>query len=262
MLSTNWVLIIKTKKILNFDFRAKPQLLMLIPPLFSGAIIQDNNLSLVILSCEVYSRSNNVDIHSEPTEYSIPAEGEITCSVHTKSDGRKEIQKLVIGGSFLNLLIVSSVEISNNPKVHVGPGVDFGHCRISKTCNIFVRSICQEQLINQFDSNETIPLTINNLRQLTTHFGKKSTYNPWRSSLSEFNTTLIMPATATTLCSLPSSGYGFGPDSLSFISSQLLQLFSIAVIYDKYVIKNNELESFFMDHSLVLKKIAQGLESQ
>ncbi|KAI9271128.1 hypothetical protein EDC94DRAFT_512276, partial [Helicostylum pulchrum] len=120
-------------------------------------------------------------------------------------------------------------------------------------CNIFVRSICQEQLINQFDSNETIPLTINNLRQSTTYFGKKSTYNPWRSSLSEFNTTLTMPATATTLCSLPSSGYGFGPDSLSFISSQLLQLFSIAVIYKKFVIKNNELESFFMVHSLVLK---------
>lgn len=95
------------KEILNFDYRSKPQLLMLIPPLFNGAILQDSTVSLAVLPCEVYSRSSNIDIHSESTEYSTTSdENDITSSIHLKSDGGREVRKLIIGASFL---IVSSI---------------------------------------------------------------------------------------------------------------------------------------------------------
>ncbi|KAI7900788.1 uncharacterized protein BX663DRAFT_516533 [Cokeromyces recurvatus] len=246
----------EVKKILNFDYRLKPQLLELIPALFHGAIIQDSSIALVVLTSEVYSRSNNIDIHSESTEYSMPDDNNnINCSVHIKSDGGKEVQKLIIGSTSLNILIVSSVEISKDPKVHVGPGVDFGQSRISpETCSIFVRTACEEQLLKRFGNSQSIPTSLNNMRQLLTHFSKVSTYKPWRSSLHNFDTTLTMPATTVTLCSMPSCGYGFGPNSLASISSQLLQIIAIAVVYNKCILKINQLEDFFLEYDPIIDK--------
>ncbi len=120
------------KRILNYDYRLNPQLLELIPPLFNGAIIQDDGIALIILAAEIYSRSNNIAFHSESTECSMPdGNNYISCSVYAKSDGGPEVQKLIIGSTSVNLLVVSSIVISNDSKVHVGPGVKFNQSRIS-----------------------------------------------------------------------------------------------------------------------------------
>ncbi|EIE89658.1 hypothetical protein RO3G_14369 [Rhizopus delemar RA 99-880] len=88
------------KRILDYNYCLNPQLLKLIPPLFNGTIIQDDGIALIILAAEIYSRSNNIYFHSESTECSMPdGNNHTSCSVYAKSDGRPEVQKLIIGST-------------------------------------------------------------------------------------------------------------------------------------------------------------------
>ncbi|KAG1150034.1 hypothetical protein G6F37_011077 [Rhizopus arrhizus] len=248
-------------QILNFDYRLKPHLLDLIPDFFRGAIISDNNMNLIILTTEVYSRSASVDSHCEATEFSVPPSNlDISCGIYNKSDGGVEKAKLIIGTKTINLLVTVSVEISKDPVVHVGPGVEFSSDRISlDSFKIFVRTKEQDRLIKDFSSDDFLSnpmmLNLSHLRQLTTGFNKLSTYKPWRRSLNEFDTPLYIPATVFTLCSLPNDkGFGFGSSSLAAISSQVLQVFAVAVIINEGVLKKEELRRLLKEFSPVIAK--------
>ncbi|GAA5817053.1 hypothetical protein MFLAVUS_010589 [Mucor flavus] len=111
----------------------------------------------------------------------------------TNDNNDDSILQMAVRASITPNIINRLGPYTKRSRVHVGPGVDFSHSRISSnTCNIFIRSASQEQL----------------MRQLTSQFGKISTYKLWRSSLNNFNTALTMPATTVTLCRLPSVRYG------------------------------------------------------
>ncbi|KAI9345079.1 hypothetical protein BD770DRAFT_328750, partial [Pilaira anomala] len=92
----------ETKRILNYYYRLNSKLLKLISVIFNGAIIQDNGIALLILAAKVYSRSNNIDIQAESTEYSMPVESDcISCSVPAKSDRSPVVKKLIIRSTSL-----------------------------------------------------------------------------------------------------------------------------------------------------------------
>ena len=131
-------------------------LLDLISDFFRGAIISDNNMNLIILTTEVYSRSASVDSHCEATEFSVPSSNlDISCGIYNKSDGSVEKTKLIIGTKTINLSVTVSVEISKDPVVHVGPGVEFSSNRISlDSFKIFVRTKEQDRLIKDFSGDD------------------------------------------------------------------------------------------------------------
>ncbi|KAG2192223.1 hypothetical protein INT47_012459 [Mucor saturninus] len=201
--------------VLNFDYRQNPRLLSLVPSVFYGAIIQDSYFTLLILTSEVYSHSNNVDSHSELSEFSLPNEPEE----------------------------ISCVEVGKVVEANVGPGVKFSRNKLnSSTCRILIRTDCEEMALKQFKNGTQDKASLDNLRQMTSHFTKISTYKTWRSSLDKFNSPLTMPAISFTLCSLPSNGYGFGPDSLALVTSHLLQLFALAVMNHKSKLQEADME--------------------
>jgi hypothetical protein len=73
--------------------------------------------------------------------------------------------------------------------------------------------------------------------------------------LNEFDTPLYIPATVFTLCSLPNDkGFGFGSSSLAAISSQVLQVFAVAVIINEGVLKKEELRRLLKEFSPVIAK--------
>lgn len=140
-------------------------MLDLILDFFRGAIISDNNMNLIILTTEVYSRSASVDSHCEATEFSVPPSNlDISCGIYNKSDGDVEKTKLIIGTKTINLLVTVSVEISKDPVVHVGPGVEFSsNCIPLDSFKIFVRTKEQDRLIKDFSSDDFLsnPMMLN-----------------------------------------------------------------------------------------------------
>ncbi|KAL0076278.1 hypothetical protein J3Q64DRAFT_1606017, partial [Phycomyces blakesleeanus] len=94
--------------LLNYDFRLRSELIELIPPLFCSALLHDS-ITLLIITCEVYSHHSSVDIHSESTESSVPSESSryknhMSCTTYEKSDGGAMKLKLIIGTKTVNLL--------------------------------------------------------------------------------------------------------------------------------------------------------------
>jgi hypothetical protein len=113
-------------ELLNYDFRFRSELIGLVPPLFCGALLHDT-ITLLIITCEVYSRHSSVDMHSESTEFSVPGEysgyKNRICTTYEKSDGGATKLKFIIGTKATRLLITCSAEISTEPKINIGPGV-------------------------------------------------------------------------------------------------------------------------------------------
>lgn len=92
---------------------------------------QNISITLLIITCEVYSRHSSVDIHSESTEFSVLGESSgyknyMSCTTYEKPDGGATKLKLIIGTKTISLLITCSAELSIEPKINIGPDVEFG----------------------------------------------------------------------------------------------------------------------------------------
>ncbi|RCH88256.1 hypothetical protein CU097_010389 [Rhizopus azygosporus] len=197
-------------ELLNYDFRLRSKLIGLIPPLFCGALLHDSITSLVIM-CEVYSRHSSVDIHSESTEFSVPNEfsgykNRMSCTTYEKSDGGATKLKLIIGTKTTNLLVTCSAEISNEPKINIGPGVELDHGSITNSsCKIYLMKSKVEEFLKKFETFKLNPLhiSISSLRRVISNFNKCSPNLLWRSTLQKFDSSIYSPATVFTLCDLP-----------------------------------------------------------
>ncbi|KAI7892475.1 uncharacterized protein EV154DRAFT_562238 [Mucor mucedo] len=143
--------------IINYDFRLRSELIGLIPSLFCGALLHDC-ITLLIITCEVYSRHSSVDIHSESAEFSVPGESSryknrMSCTTYERSDGGAIKLKLIIGTKTINLLITCSAEISTEPKINIGPGVEFGHGSITDSnCKIYLMNLKVEEFLKMFET--------------------------------------------------------------------------------------------------------------
>lgn len=83
---------------LNKYFRLTPMLLHSIAQLHAGALITDDDQLLILLTCEVYSRSKSVDCHSETSLKSLPPSYEpLFIGICQESDGKGIKNKLKIG---------------------------------------------------------------------------------------------------------------------------------------------------------------------
>lgn len=170
-------------ELLSYDFRLRSELIGLVPSLFCGALLHDN-ITLLIITCEVYSRHSSVDMHSESAEFSVLDESsryqnQKSCTTYEKSDGGVMKLKLIIGTKTINLLITCSVEIFNDPKINIGPSVDFSHGAITNSnCKIYLVKSKVEEFMKKFETYKPNPLHINisNLRQVTSSFSKCSSY--------------------------------------------------------------------------------------
>lgn len=69
---------------------------------------------------------NLVPVNKIGDVYPLPPLLDFSCGVYGKSDGGVEKAKLIVGTRTINLLVTASVEIAQDPTVHVGPGVEFG----------------------------------------------------------------------------------------------------------------------------------------
>lgn len=107
--------------VLAQDFRLNQDLLLAVAELFAGAIIHDGS-TILVLTCEVYSRSLQLDRHAESSWRSLPAPGQLLfCEVIADADGHG-LKKLVIGTNTINILCTSTVVLGDQLKVFVGPG--------------------------------------------------------------------------------------------------------------------------------------------
>lgn len=184
-------------ELLNYDFLLRSELIGLIPPLFCGALLHDS-ITLLVITCEVYSRHSSVDIYSESTEFSVPGESSkyknyMSCTTYGKSDRGATKLKLIIGTKTINLLITCSAEISTEAKINIGPGVEFGHGSIKdSTCKIYLMKSKVEDFLKRFEAFKSNPLHINtsSLRQVTSSFSKCSSYLLWRFTLQEFDSNI------------------------------------------------------------------------
>lgn len=248
--------------LLNYDFQLRSELIELIPPLFCGALLHDS-ITLLIITCEVYSRHSSVDIHSESTEFSVPGESSryknrLSCTTYEKSDGGATKLKLIIGTKTVNLLITCSAEISTEPKINIGPGVEFGHGSITDSnCKIYLMKSKVEEFLKMFETFKLNPLHVNisNLRQITSSFSKCSSYLLWRSTLQEFDSSIYSPATVFTLCDLPNKdGYGVGATSGAKLGSQILQILAKAILVNKGVIQPSDFYNVLLEYESIMKQ--------
>ncbi|KAI7892469.1 uncharacterized protein EV154DRAFT_504536 [Mucor mucedo] len=247
---------------LNYDFRLRSELIGLIPSLFCGALLH-NCITLLIITCEVYSRHSSVDIHSESAEFSVPGEfsrykNRMSCTTYERSDGGAMKLKLIIGTKTINLLITCSAEISTEPKINIGPGVEFGHGSITDSnCKIYLMKSKVEEFFKMFKTFKLNPLHMNisSLRQVTSSFSKCSSYFLWRSTLQEFDSSTLSPATVFTLCDLPNKdGYGVGSTSNSKLSSHILQIFAKAVLVNQGIIQLSDFHNLLLEYENIMKQ--------
>jgi hypothetical protein len=118
-------------------------------------------------------------------------EKKISCSTYLSSDGGPLLLKLIIGTETLNVLVTSScTKVNQNLITHAGPGVDFSDQLVKEDISvIFIR----EKERENFDNNNEIIFTkkqnLSNLRQLTSGFHDLSTYESWKSTIPESETT-------------------------------------------------------------------------
>ncbi|KAG2207346.1 hypothetical protein INT47_006820, partial [Mucor saturninus] len=247
---------------LNYDFRLRSELIGLIPSLFCGALLHDC-ITLLIITCEVYSRHSSVDIHSESAKFSVPGESSgyknrMSCTAYERSDGGAMKLKLIIGTKTINLLITCSAEISTEPKINIGPGVEFDHGQNSKIYSkIYLMKSKVEEFLKMFKTFKSNPLHINisSLKQVTSSFSKCSSYLLWRSTLQEFDSSTFSPATVFTLYDLPNKdGYGVGSTSGSKLSSHILQIFAKAVLVNKGIIQLSDFQNVLLEYESIMKQ--------
>ncbi|EIE79546.1 hypothetical protein G6F46_011893 [Rhizopus delemar] len=97
-------------------------------------------------------------MHSESTEFSVPSESSgykncLSCTTYEKSDGGATKLKLIIGTKTINLLITCSATISAEPKINIGPGVEFGHGSITDSnCKIYLMKSKVEEFLKKFET--------------------------------------------------------------------------------------------------------------
>ncbi|KAG2189580.1 hypothetical protein INT46_001603, partial [Mucor plumbeus] len=225
--------------------------------------LKNCSIALLIITCEVHSRHSSVDMHSESTEFSVPGESSgyknrMSCTTYEKSDGGATKLKLIIGTKTVNLLITCSAEISTEPKINIGPGVEFGHGSITDSnCKIYLMKSKVEEFLKMFETFKLNPLHINisSLRQVTSSFSKCSSYLLWRSTLQEFDSSVYSPATVFTLCDLPNKdGYGVGSTSGAKLGSHILQIFAKAILVNKGIIQLSDFHNVLLEYENIIKQ--------
>ncbi|GAN01693.1 hypothetical protein MAM1_0010c01127 [Mucor ambiguus] len=215
---------------LNMDFRLDPDLLYAVAELHAGAIISDGFEALLLITAESYSRSRNIDIHSEKSMQSIPNGGSaISIGLCDEADSGPTRSKLKIGANSMNLLVTMSCAIAKC-EVSVGP-----ETRLSmdlKKATIFY----DEQKLDNFmgiledHMSYQAPMSISMLRQVTSGFNHVSTFHCWRSTLSGFDSDLLQPATVFTVVDTPSRNYDHSESSLTKQASAVLQQVALAIL--------------------------------
>lgn len=182
---------------LNVDFRLHPIVLQAIPELFTGAIVH-NQKTLLMLTCEVYSRNTQLDKHAESSGRSLPPPGtSVVCSILEDSDGHGLKRKLVIGTSTINVLCTSSAVLGNEFQISIGPETDLDPTIITTETS---RIYCRQSQIDIFlkavitDTCVCSP-NLSRLRQLTTAFDHGSMYAMLRATMTGFDNDLYFPPT-------------------------------------------------------------------
>ncbi|CAO3637167.1 unnamed protein product [Mucor hiemalis] len=191
--------------LLNMDFRLFPSKLEAIPCLFTGSIMQGNE-TVLVLTNEIYGRTFDIDVHAEKDNETRPygksKYRNITCGLYRKADSPRASTKLMIGSKSSSTLITASTTISTLPIQSVGPSKNITMSAISSgSTKIYLRSVNIKKFkktFNQPISTATFTNSISKLRQLTSSFHDKSTYNMYRATLKPFDDNLYQPTTVFT----------------------------------------------------------------
>ncbi|KAG0169491.1 hypothetical protein DFQ28_010124 [Apophysomyces sp. BC1034] len=258
-------------EMLNVDFRLRPELLPKVASLITSAVLVNNNDVLMILTAEVYSRHESLDIHSESDYLSstLPEKGrtkyaDIFVGTVISADGKRLKSKLIVASKTMNILSTCSCSLSKDPQVFVGPetGVSFS----SAETRIFFTCAALKEMKNAFENpvgtKITISPSLSALRQVTSGFDSSSTFKMFRMTFAPFDDLLHMPATIFTICDLPSFvGYGSNHGSATRIASCLLQLFAIAALMHSGILKKESFVDFHLKFAAIEKKDSEQWRS-
>lgn len=127
------------------DFRMRQELLPKVASLVTSAILISKDDALMILTAEVYSQHESIDIHCESDYLSLTLPEErnsqytnIFCGTVTSADGKRLKSKLVLASKTMNVLSTYSTTLNGNPQVFIGPetGISFN----STATRVFFRA--------------------------------------------------------------------------------------------------------------------------
>ncbi|CEG77981.1 hypothetical protein RMATCC62417_12650 [Rhizopus microsporus] len=182
--------------------------------LFVGSLIVVENITLFVLTVEIYARDFFVDAHAENHSISFPEQidiggryyNSIKIALSTVGQGKQLMKKLVIGSTTFNILVTSSMLLS--PR-------EVGFVTCGPTCHKtlhhldlnYTQILLRQKQVNEFENGEMIIGTnISNCRQLMSAFDHESTYFSYRASL--LQNPNIQPLTVFTIGGVPANEYG------------------------------------------------------
>lgn len=167
-------------RILNKDWLKYPQLRFCGSQLLAGAIILEQETSILVNTIESYARDALLDAHYErsATKSSFPTElgiyGYIEICLIDSPDGKK----LVVGTHAYNFLVTSSMRLDIN-SCNIGPSTT--HFKPSKESRVFLDKSSIEfanNMIKDRDIKECqVMPALNQLGQLRSKFDCLSTYS-------------------------------------------------------------------------------------
>ncbi|ORZ23915.1 hypothetical protein BCR41DRAFT_296274, partial [Lobosporangium transversale] len=210
-----------THLLVDKDWTLNPQMIFVLARLFSGAILlnTNNGEAVIVNTVEAYARTLWLDAHHEPLKTSKGIALETSLPGVKGKDRYKGFRpitmnsgdgcQLVIGASFANLLVTSSLRLDNK---NVGSACSVGGI----TASFVISSVKDSQAIRIYLDEESIEaaraLALNTdswgvqesaivyqLRQLRTKFHEASTFMFCRASGPLTNLHPFMPYTVFTI---------------------------------------------------------------
>ncbi|ORX61926.1 hypothetical protein DM01DRAFT_1068896 [Hesseltinella vesiculosa] len=224
---------------LKSDFRLWPNLLHAVAMLHTGCLVTNGHDILITLTAEAYSRSKALDVHAETNLKTIPSPGSaidgLSLGVYEEADGGPVKKKLKIGSDHMNVLITMSAMIKTN-EVFIGPETPLTD--IESEMIIFYDAAKEKKFLEILRGEQELampsykcPKSVSALRQLSSSFGKASTYSAWRATLNGLDTDLLQPATVFTIADIPGNQkYGISENCTVKAASSALQAVAIAVM--------------------------------
>lgn len=185
--------------LMNTDFRLQSNCFPSIVMLFTGCIVMDKT-SLLLLTCELYSRYMSLDSHTESGVDTLPTAASkcpgISCMIIMSSNGKKVRKELIIDLSMMNLLVTCCAMIAPDcSEVNTGPQTNVDPTAIkSESAALFLRTDTVEKFKSAMLTDANImPRNPSCLRQLSSGFEHFSTYVFLRKTLDASTTHDVCP---------------------------------------------------------------------
>lgn len=183
--------------LMNTDFRLQSNCFPSIAMLFTGCIVMDKT-SLLLLTCELYSRYMSLDSHTESGVDTLPTAASkcpgISCMIIMSSNGKKVRKELIIGLSMMNLLVTCCAMIAPDCSEHWTTNQCRSNRNQIRECCIVLRTDAVEKFKSAMLTDANImPRNPSCLRQLSSGFEHFSTYVFLRKTLDASTTHDVCP---------------------------------------------------------------------